>query len=175
MDSLSGLSMRTLKSSPCWLALFTLLLTSCSNSTLEVPAESRTVAVEDVRTGETQWIDPNELQQGPIRRESLTAEQMKRISAIRSVFAEIDGQTIDQWADNFKRDANPDNELAIWERMANAYSLYCDKRENLNLETRKEVYKVILLRSMASPEEVIARLELAILTEQDARTVMSGY
>jgi len=125
MDSLSGLSMRTLKSSPCWLALFTLLLTSCSNSTLEVPA--------------------------------LTAEQMKRISAIRSVFAEIDGQTIDQWADNFKRDANPDNELAIWE------------------QTRKEVYKVILLRSMASPEEVIARLELAILTEQDARTVMSGY
>ena len=100
---------------------------------------------------------------------------MKRISAIRSVFAEIDGQTIDQWADNFKRDANPDDELAIWERMANAYSLYCDKRENLNLETRKEVYKVILLRSMASPEEVIARLELAILTEQDARTVMSGY
>ena len=160
---------------PYWLALSTLFLTSCSNSTLETPPASGAVSVEDVKTGETQWIDPNELQQGPIQRDSLTSEQMKRISALQKVFVEIDGQTIDQWADNFKRDLNPDSELAIWERMANAYSSYCGKHEQLTLDAKKEVYKVVLLRSMASPEDVIARLELAILTEQDARDVMAGF
>ena len=158
-----------------WLALLTLFLASCSNTTLEAPAKSGAVAVKDIQTGETQWIDPNEIQQGPIQRESLSAEQMERIRALQSVFVEIDGQTTEQWADNFKRDVNPDKELAIWERMANAYTSYCGKHENLTLDTRKEVYKVILLRSMASPDDVIARLELAILTEQEAREIMASY
>ncbi len=169
--------MRTHKSSTllCWLALSTLFLSSCSNTAIEIPPESGTVVVEDVRTGEIQWIDPNELQQGPIKRDLLTAEQMKRITALQKVFVEIDKQTVDQWADNFKRDLNPDNELAIWERMASVYSRYCDKHQQLTLDAKQEVYKVVLLRSMASPDDVIARLELTILTEQDAREVMAEF
>ncbi|MDB2686737.1 hypothetical protein N9Y42_05955 [Mariniblastus sp.] len=157
------------------LVLSALLLTSCSDPTTEAPVESGAVAVEDIQSGEIKWIDPNKLQQGPIQRDSLTAEQMDRIAALRKVFVEIDGQTIDQWTDNFKRDLNPDSELAIWERIANAYSSYCDKHEKLTLETKKEVYKVALLRSMTSADEVIARLKLASLTEQDAREIMAGF
>lgn len=169
--------MRNRESSPlfCWLSLLTLFLTSCSSTSLETPSESGTVAVEDVQTGDTRWIDPNELQQGPIRRDSLTAVQMQRIASLQKVFGEIDGQTVDQWADNFKRDLNPDSELAIWERMATAYSRYCDKHQPLTLDAKKEVYKVVLLRSMASPEDVMAKLELTILSKQDARDVMEGF
>ncbi|WP_396160089.1 hypothetical protein [Flavobacterium sp.] len=169
--------MRNRKSSTLfyWLAMLTLFLTSCSSTTLETPPESGTVAVEDVQNGETKWIDPNELQQGPIQRDSLTAVQIQRIASLQKVFVEIDGQTVAQWADNFIRDLNPDSELALWERMATAYSRYCDKHKQLTLAAKNEVYKVILLRSMASPDDVIARLELTILTKQDARDVMEGF
>lgn len=37
---------------------------------------------------------------------------MQRIASLQKIFVEIDGQTVDQWADNFKRDLNPDSELA---------------------------------------------------------------
>ena len=156
------------------LTLAVLTQTACSNSTLDAPPDSGAVVVEDIQSGQTQWVDPNELQQGPIQRETLTAEQLQRIAAIRETFVEIDDQTIEQWVDNFKRDLNPDSELAIWERMAKAYSRYCDHRQ-LDLETKKEVYKVVLLRSMASPNDVIAKLELTRLSEQNARDVMAEF
>ena len=159
---------------PGWLAISILSLTSCSEPTPNASPESGTVGVENTQASKAQWIDPNELQKGPLQRETLTSKQLGRIAAIRKVFAEIDSQTADQWADNFKRDLNPDNELAIWERMAKAYSLYCDKRQ-LTLDGKKEVYKIILLRSMASPDDVLARVKLAILSEQEARDVMSGF
>lgn len=155
--------------------MMSLFLTSCSSATLETPSDSGTVVVEDARTGETQWIDPNEIQQGPIQRDSLTAAQMQRITSLQKIFVEVDGQTVDQWADSFKRDLDPDRELAIWERMAAAYSRYCDKHQQLSLDAKNEVYKVVLLRSMASPSDVIARLDLKVLTQQDARDVMAGY
>ena len=156
------------------LTLAVLTQTACSNSTLDTKPDSGAVVVEDVQSGQTQWVDPNKLQRGPIQRETLTAEQLQRIAAIRETFVEIDDQTIEQWVDNFKRDLNPDNELAIWERMAKAYSRYCDTHQ-LDLDIKKEVYKVVLLRSMTSPNDVIAKLELTKLSEQDARDVMAEF
>lgn len=169
--------MRTPKSSTYfyWLALSTLFLTSCSNTTLEKTTASGTVVVEDEQTHETKWIDPSKLQPGPIQRDSLSTEQMNRIASLQKVFVEVDGQTIEQWADSFKRDLNPDDELAIWERMASSYSKYCDKHPQLTLDAKKEVYKVVILRSMASADDVLKRIELTILTEQDARELMSGF
>ena len=159
---------------------FTLLVmvatpfTGCSKSTIEAPPTPGTVAVQNAQEGKTQWIDPNEIQPGPIQRESLTAKQIERIEALQKIFVEIDGQTVAQWTDSFKRDLDPDKELAIWERMAKAYSAYCGDHE-LSLEARKEVYKVILLRSMASPDDVLDRLELKLISKQEAEDVMAGY
>ena len=74
---------------------------------------------------------------------------MARVRKLQAVFVEVDGQPVEQWVDNFKRDLDPDHELDIWEMMAKAYTAYCSKR-TLTPEAKKEVYKVVLLRSMAS-------------------------
>jgi hypothetical protein len=62
-----------------------------------------------------EWVDPKTIQPGPIRRDSLTSEQMARVRALQATFVEADGQTVEQWVDNFKGDADPDKELQIWE------------------------------------------------------------
>ena len=151
-----------------------LSLSSCSNATQDTPSAAGTIRAKDVQSGKTTWVDPNELQRGPVRHDSLTSEQMERISALQKVFSEHDGQTTEQWVDNFKRDSNPDNELAVWERMANAYTRYCDSHE-LTTDAKNEVYKIVLLRSMASPEDVISRLKLNTVSEQDARQIMADF
>jgi len=157
-----------------FLGFVAVFLTSCSDTSQEAPSEKVTVAARDIDTGETQWIDPSKLKPGPIRREALTSEQMDRIAALQKVFVEIDGQTTEQWVNNFKRDFDPDSELAVWERMARAYERYCDSKE-LSLDAKEEVYRVVLLRSMASQEDVLSRLDLSIISKQDAKDIMANY
>jgi len=99
---------------------------------------------------------------------------MERARKLQTVFVEVDGQSVEQWVDNFKRDLNPDRELDIWETMAKAYTAYCSKR-TLSPEAKKEVYKVVLLRSMAPEKDVLERLELKVLTKEEAAAVMRGF
>jgi hypothetical protein len=121
-----------------------------------------------------EWVDPKTIQAGPIRRDSLTHEQMARIRALQATFADVDGQRVEQWVDNFKRDADPDKELRIWERMSKAFRAFCDGRK-LSPEAKKDVFSVVLLRSMASEQEVLEHMKLKVLSREDAIAVMKSY
>lgn len=99
---------------------------------------------------------------------------MARIRALQATFVEVDGQTVEQWVDNFKRDADPDKELWVWQRMAKVYRAYCDGRKLLP-EAKKDVYRVVLFRSMASEQEVLERAKLKELSREDAIAIMKGY
>src|SRR5262249_11406773 len=107
-------------------------------------------------------------------RDSLTSEQMARIQKLQTALVEVDGQPVEQWVDDFKRDLDPDRELDVWETMAKAYTAYCSTH-TLSPEAKKEVYKVVLLRSTASEQEALEHLELKVLTKDDAIAVMRGF
>ena len=55
-----------------------------------------------------------------------------------------------------------------------AYNKYIDSRA-LPLDTKKEIFKVVLFRSMASEQDVLSRIKLDKLTIDDAKTIMAGY
>jgi hypothetical protein len=163
----------------CLLAIASLLVASCSPNAAQPTDDDGAASAdeessESIAEGEIQWIDLNKVEPGPIRRDKLTDEQMARIESLQKTFLEVNGQTVEQWADNFKRDLNPDRELAIWERMAKAYTAYCSRRD-LDLDAKKEVFKVVLLRSMASQEDVLQRLDLKIISRDDAIEIMKGF
>ena len=173
MDSLAG-NMKSRFINIVLLAAFPVLLTSCSQTEAPTAPTSADNAPTQTGDGDVQWIDPNEIQPGPVQRDSLTDSQMERVRALQKVFMEVDGKSVDQWVDNFKRDLDPDRELAIWAKMCSAYSAYCDDRD-LSVDAKKDVYKVVLLRSMASEADVLQRLELSVLSQDDAKEIMKGY
>src|SRR5262245_32394266 len=107
-----------------WVALLALCLGTIGCD--RAPKGQPTATTEG---GRVEWVDPKTIQPGPIRRDALSDEQMARIRALQAVFVEVDGQTDEQWADNFKRDADPDKELRVWERMAKAYRAYCEGKQ----------------------------------------------
>ena len=78
------------------------------------------------------------------------------------------------WVHNFRRDTNPDQELAIWERVATAYTKYCTQH-SLSLEGKKDVQTILLLRSMVTEDEVIKQLNLKDLNIDEAKQVMKLY
>jgi hypothetical protein len=121
-----------------------------------------------------EWVNTNQLKPGPIRREELSDLQIERIKKIQATFAEVDDTPLDEWMDGFKRDANPDQEIAVWERMARAYSRYIGEK-SLSLEAKQDVLQVLLLRSAAPAEEVYKHLKLKVLTEKEAKEIMKGY
>ena len=122
----------------------------------------------------TQWIDPNKLEAGPIRHASLTDDQMSRVQRLQKTFHEVDPSSVEKWAEDFRRDANPEREMGIWESMATAYETFTASN-SLTLAGKKEVYQVVLLRSGAPEDEVMKHLELKTLTEKDARAIMALF
>ncbi len=123
-----------------------------------------------------QTMNPNDIQVSEVVHDSLTTDQVQRIKKIQSTFAEVCPVSLEETITNFKRDQNPDSEIEIWLQMAKAYEKYLSGKNNkLDLNTKKEVYKLILSRSMMSDEEAIANSKLTILTEKDAKEVLSYY
>lgn len=140
----------------------TILLSSC------FPKKSQE---EDIQT-----INPNEIKLNEVVQDSLTKEQIGKIKIIQSTFADVYPVSLEETITNFKRDQNPETEITIWLEMVNAYKNYLNsKTNNLNLETKKEVFKLILSRSMMPDEEAISNSQLNILTIKDAKEVLSYY
>lgn len=123
--------------------------------------------------GSVQWVDPAELRLSPIRRERLSDEQMARLERIHETFADVDGMTLYDRLDGFLRDMNPDRELDIWETMAWHYERFVESRP-LSHDAKQEAYKVVLMRSMASEEDVLERVPLSALSREEAIDLMRG-
>lgn len=120
------------------------------------------------------WVDPNEIQQGPTLHNELPDQLLDRIKAVQETFAEVDDTPLEQWIDDFKRDLDPESNIKIWEDMKVAYNSYCKDRE-LPIETRKEVFKIVLMRSMMPDADVIARLEVKHVPADDVRAILAAY
>jgi hypothetical protein len=99
---------------------------------------------------------------------------MERIHKLRGALAEVYHSPIEKWVDNFKRDADPDKELAVWEKIADSYTRYCSKRL-LSIEAKKDVFQLLLLRSMASEKEVLNHIKLKTLTVAEAKETMKEF
>ena len=95
----------------------------------------------------------------------------------RSVCRDITSWIDDHRDDNDDRDVERNyarSELRIWEAIARAYVSFCSTRE-LPLVQKKEVFEIVLIRSMFSEEEALQQVDLKFLSREDAKQVMQGY
>src|SRR5262245_17966299 len=118
-------------------------------------------------TGSVTRPDGVTLAPGPIRHETLTPDQLRRIEALQRTFSDVDPTPLDKWVDDFKRDRDPDREIAVYEAMAQAYTTYC-ARHALTPAARDDVYQLVLVRSAAPDAEVLRRVPLKVLTRPEA-------
>jgi hypothetical protein len=69
-------------------------------------------------------VDPKNIVPSEIVHDTLSATQIEKIKQIQLTFAEVFPATLEETITDFKRDAHPDNEIAIWSSMAEAYRKY---------------------------------------------------
>lgn len=105
----------------------------------------------------------------------LSAQQKKRITLIQQALIEVNGTSLEETLNNFRKDLNPDREIEIWEAIAGAYQQMPRKMPAASLEEKQEIYRLLLLRSSMPAEEAIAQANLTTLSEATAKDVLELY
>ncbi|QDV43891.1 hypothetical protein Enr13x_37510 [Stieleria neptunia] len=72
-------------------------------------------------------IDLEKLQPGPIRHESLSPELLDQVQALYDVIGPFLDTTLEQFEVNLMRDSNPEQEVAIWCCITAAWISYHDR------------------------------------------------
>jgi len=123
---------------------------------------------------QAQWMTASTLQVGPKQSRKLSDDQLSRIQAVQQTFQDVDPNPLESWIDDFQHDQNPEREIRVYEDMAEAYRTFCNGR-SLPPEAKRDVYQLVLLRSQAPTDEVLARMRLKVLSEAEAKEVLRGY
>lgn len=152
-----------------FLLLFSLLILSHCGS-----AQERSGSEATSEKSAPAYLEVDEIDPGPILRDTLSREQEEQIEYLYGVFSEVSQDPLEKWKTDFQRDTDPDKEIAIWMAMAEAYTQYNGDKE-LSIEEKLEVYEIILVRSVYPQEEALQSLNLKLLTEEQAIEVMAGY
>jgi hypothetical protein len=123
---------------------------------------------------EVETVRLSKLQPGPIRHEQLSDEQLRRIRKIHQTFQEVYPISLEKTIENFKRDLDPEPEIVIWERIAEAYTAYLS-RYKLSSKEKRAVFEVLLLRSSAPERYVLKNLKTTLFSKEKVKEIMSYY
>lgn len=126
-----------------------------------------------VKKHEPEYSRITDIRRSPIRRDSLPEALLSRITAIHEILRDVKNGTLEEMIEDFRRDADPDREIIIWEKIASAYVDYTTSYELPN-EARREVLSVLLIASMGGSLEDCG-LELRCLTPAQVKAVFQEY
>jgi hypothetical protein len=144
------------------ITIVTIGLTSCGRMSKEKP-ETTEMAIQDLELND-------------IVHDSLTTRQINDIKRIQQIFSEVNSSTLDETINNFKRDQHPDNEIAIWQKMADTYQRFTSRTNKaIGLDKKNEAYELILLRSMMTEGEVLQKYVPKVLTKDEVNEIFSYY
>jgi len=137
---------------------------------LVLPNYAQKTPSQDIR-----WISTADLHPQTSRQSHLSDEQLARVKRIQATLAEVDPSSLDKWIEDFEKDRDPEGQIQVWEAMAGAYQNYCSSHQ-LDLVGKRDVFKILLLRSQTeNEEEILNRSNLKALTGSQARDVIKSF
>ncbi|KAA1247033.1 hypothetical protein [Aquimarina sp. RZ0] len=137
------------------------------------------IAIISCKEGKKPTYENIEIEQigpDPVVHESLTEEQLEKIKEIYNAFKEVYPISLQETIKNFKRDHHPDKEIELWSAMVTSYKKASSKNKGEDLlEKRKEIFRLILMRSVTSEEDVLKNLDLQTITKTEAKEILDSY
>lgn len=124
---------------------------------------------------ETIMIDPKKLTPGPIQHEELSKDQLEKIKSIHKIFEKVYPITLEETIKNFKRDAHIDREINLWLNMKETFVDVMNEKKYSTIEEKKEVFKLILMRTMVPGNEVKNYLKIKELSDSDTDYILSEF
>ena len=109
---------------------------------------------------ETQTIKMSSLNVNmPIKHGDLPLALVNRIKNFKQMLGDMDPTSLEGTLENFRRDTNPEKEIAIWESIATVYKDTVSKNPNMTFEEKRNVYRDLLARSMETNPIKVTRTD----------------
>ncbi len=131
------------------------------------------VLVQDAETGERYYVDSTFLKLGPAISAPLSKELVAEVRVIAEMVKDVFPQSLQQWLDNFQKDAHPVSEINIWKSIAKAYT---SVPKTLPHPARVELFRAILsFASSGNINHVINIVTPRHTTFEQIRDALSHY
>jgi hypothetical protein len=95
---------------------------------------------------------PSQLHAGPIRHPVLPEGFIDRIVVFKQTLGDVDPMQLEKTIDAFKRDAHPEAEIVIWERIASTFQLFLSHNPTADPAVRKDIFAVLVGASMGTQD-----------------------
>ena len=96
-----------------------------------------------------QRVKIHDLKPSPtFRHETLPAPLIDRIKNFMAILTEVFDTPLQEVIDNFRRDANPEREVEVWEKIAHHYQEATASRPDLSPDAKRELFSLLLKKSM---------------------------
>jgi hypothetical protein len=126
-----------------------------------------------VSEAKTEIVPIKEIKPGPIRHKTLPEGVLIRIKLIHFTLSTVLSVSLESTINNFRRDANPMGEIAIWERITAAY-LDLTSGKNFSIENRGEILSALLGFSTGMLDEEKAH-KFRFLNYKEVVTIRDAY
>jgi hypothetical protein len=118
------------------------------------------------------WIDPSQLKQAEFRHPPFEGTRRENVVRIQSAFPDVYEKPFEFWEEGFRRDTNPDREIAIWMHIAEVYRKHSGGRP---LEYRNELFSLLTTCSTADPQSIHSVFEPQTLNREAVESVCEDF
>ena len=119
------------------------------------------------------WALPEQLRQGELKHAEFEEGVRDYIRQIQAAFAEHRALSFEEWEEGFRRDANPEPEIAIWSHAAGVYAAFA--ANETVADRRKDVYRCVVTCMTTGPDAVWQVLRPEVLSRAEAEQVVNRF
>ncbi len=124
-------------------------------------------------TGELVWALPEQLQLGEVKHPEFDEGVREYVRRIQTAFAEHRPISFEEWEEGFRRDANPEREIAIWSHAAGIYTALTVGEPAA--DRRRDVYRCLVTCMNTGPDTVWQVLRPEALKRAEAEQVVNRF
>src|SRR5690606_28090071 len=113
------------------------------------------------------WISGEELEQGDIQQE-LDSSVLPYVIEIKKGLDEVYHQSLKEWEEGFRRDSNPEKEIAIWLVLSQRYQT-CVSTRSLSMAQKQDVFRIVLSCVNNGRQHALQAVALGALSKGEAQ------
>lgn len=119
------------------------------------------------------WLLAEQLRPGAVKHAPFEEGVRDYIRHIRESFVEHNDLSLDEWEEGFRRDAHPEQEIALWSHAANVYTAFA--RDEPSASRRGDLYRCIIACLTTGPDAVWHILQPEVLDREEAQRVVNRF
>ena len=148
-----------------------------ANKVLTIPAAelAPNMVEADVKGVGRVWISADDISlKGKAKHVQINEGIRQKIHQLKSALDEVYPKTIEAWEETFRKESDPEYEMAIWLHMASVYRQSTSGKK-LTLPQRKEYLFLVLSCSQSPQQHIFQVFQPKTISRQEAERVVELF